>query len=126
MDNEQNRSKPTRVNNITRKTTLSTTTNGLSGPLVGEPWPELKREDVSWPDANGIGFNYSSKKRSMSVKIQIKTHALLLTIFAVVLGYAVARNDRVLIQEVLSAIGTHETPHTTESPPSDRSKVQRY
>lgn len=99
--------------------------NGLSDPLVGLPWPELNREDVHWPDCNGTHVQYIKRTRKsesvkvFSVRVSFKTRALLIALFVIIVGYAVLRNDRAIIIDVLKTFEVHakDVP-ASESPPS--------
>jgi hypothetical protein len=92
------------------KSHLTKTYEELTGPFVGEAWPELKAEDVTWPDTNEVSFNYESSTqqigntRRVVVRLRLKTRIFVIALLAMVIGYAMYKGDPELIRNVLRVI----------------------
>jgi hypothetical protein len=100
--------------------TESRTRNSFE-PVIGRPWPELKNEDISWPDGeNSVGIHYESSvghdrlMQSFTIGLKLKTRVLLICLLMIVAAYAAFRGDGTLMREVVRAIAPQ---HTFESPP---------
>jgi len=93
-------------------------------PAVGETWPELKDENVIWPDGdNCVGIHYKSivnqtgRTQSFTIGLKLKTRVFVIFLLIIVASYAACKDDSTLMSEVVKAITPH---HASESPPKDR------
>lgn len=78
----------------------------LIGPKIGEPWRELKLEDVHWPDTNTASIQYSSYRdeartsRMFGIRVRLKTQTVMILLLVFIATYAVVRHDSGLIRDV--------------------------
>lgn len=100
------------------------TLDELSPTQVGEPWPDLEPGDVHWPEGTGASFRFYSVKtpnaitHSLTLSFGIKARFCFFALLAVIVGFAVWKNDRPLLEDVLKVIsGTEHSHSATESPP---------
>lgn len=121
----------TRSSDLTRETPQDSLppasevqTAGIVGPRVGDPWPPLKPEDVSWPDTNWGAFRFDSARdgarisRSLTVKLHFKTGLFVVALLAVIASYAMRQHDSALLKAIVSAVGTDSrNGSASESPP---------
>jgi hypothetical protein len=98
---------------------------GVTGPKVGSPWPELRPEDVRWPDSTSVSIQYSTTRDNVSklfaFRTVVKTRTLVVLLLAGIVGYAIVAHDRALIRDVLRIVSSDGKVATSESPPTNAS-----
>ncbi len=99
-------------------------TEGILGPQVGEPWPELMPENVSWPDVTGGYLRLNTMKdgvkvsRSLTVQVTFTTKFLTFILLAGIAGYAMCEHDTGLLKTIVRTVeGDNRSGSASESPP---------
>jgi hypothetical protein len=96
----------------------------LGRPAVGELWPDLKPRDVRWPDSNHFSAQFCSMSdqkgtmKSFSLRVNSKTYVFGIALLFLITVFAIRKDDRGLIKEVVDVLGGGSRSHAvTESPP---------
>lgn len=100
----------------TRTTTTPYYKDGLSKPLVGKLWNEDLDINIEVVEVN----RPSERERRLKFNFRMSARVVVLTLLAGILGYAMVRNDRALIKDVLNGLqgqGHVRSVSAAESPP---------
>jgi hypothetical protein len=115
-----------------RSTQTTNPSSTLYGPCVGEQWPDLRAEDVSWPDTGGVFVKYQSVPqstgvaRSLTVRVRVKTRVVVIAFLTLVVSYAMYQGEPSLVRDALHVIGiSSKEPSASESPPVAVERAQR-
>jgi hypothetical protein len=108
----------------TRKHLAAPNRDGIVGPNVGEPWPELHPEAVSWPDTSGFHLHLHSTtdgtktSRLLRLGFHFDARVIAVALLTVIAVYAMRHHDSELLRTIVHAVEGDSRIHAaSKSPP---------